>query len=62
MKTIEELRSEFEEIKEVKEHIHNVVFDTGCNEYLCKIMGHLPCEFSQWFVNGAWFMFQELKK
>ena len=56
------LREDFESIKQIKEHLHNVVFDDGCNEYLCKIMGHLPCEFSQWYVNGAWFMFQELSK
>ena len=62
MKKIDELRKGFEEIPEVKSHLHNVIFDAGSNEYLCKIMGHLPCEFSQWFVNGAWFMYQELNK
>lgn len=63
MKTIEELRSEFEENKLIKMHIRMYcVFNESSEEYQpkdgFKTIHNIRCE----FVNGAWFIFQELKK
>lgn len=52
------MRSEFEKLPQIENHLHNVVFDEGLNEYLAKKMGHLPFEFSEWFLNGSWTIYQ----
>lgn len=59
MKTIEELRSEFEEIQRIKEILSccEMSFDGG--EYVEDVFANDP---NECYINGAWFMFQELKK
>ena len=52
------MRSEFEKLPQIESHLHNVVFDEGSNKYLTKKMGHLPFEFSEWFLNGSWLIYQ----
>lgn len=52
------MKSEFEKLPQIESHLHNVVFDEGSNEYLAKKMGHLPFEFSEWFLNGSWTIYQ----
>ena len=52
------MRSEFEKLPQIESHLHNVVFDEGSNEYLAKKMGYLPFEFSEWFLNGSWTIYQ----
>ena len=54
----EVMRSDFEKLPQIESHLHNVVFDEGSNEYLAKKMGHLPFEFSEWFLNGSWTIYQ----
>ena len=55
-------REEFEKLPEIAAHIHNVIFDIGCGEYLPKNMGYVIHEFSAYFLNGAWYAFQEQQK
>lgn len=55
-------REKFEALPEIKAHLHNVVFDIGSKEYLPKKMGHLPFEFSAYFLNGAYYAFCEQEK
>ena len=52
------MRSEFEKLPQIESHLHNVVFDEGSNKYLTKKMGYLPFEFSEWFLNGSWTIYQ----
>ena len=52
------MRSEVEKLPQIESYLHNVVFDEGSNEYLAKKMGHLPFEFSEWFLNGSWTIYQ----
>ena len=53
------MRSEFEKLPQIESHLPNVVFDEGSNEYLAKKMGYLPFEFSEWFLNGSWTIYQQ---
>lgn len=63
MKTIEELRSEFEEVDNIKRLLlsNSLIFIDITNKYQPKFYNETDC-FIATFVNGAWFMFQELKK
>ena len=56
------MRQKFEKLPEIAAHIHNVIFDIGCDEYLPKKMGYVIHEFSAYFLNGAWYAFQEQQK
>ena len=56
------MREKFEKLPEIAAHIHNVIFDIGCDEYLPKKMGYVIHEFSVYFLNGAWYAFQEQQK
>lgn len=56
------MREKFEKLPEIAAHIHNVIFDIGCDEYLPKKMGYVIHEFSAYFLNGAWYAFQEQQK
>ena len=63
MKTLDELRKEFENIDVIKAYVKMYcVFDSNNNDYNPKNrfnnIHDVRCE----FVNGAWFMFQELNK
>lgn len=58
MKTIEELRSEFEETILFKEYENCARYESRINEY--RSDRYSDC--SMGFLNGCWFMFQELKK
>lgn len=53
------MREQFEKLPEVASHLHNIVFDIGCGEYLPKKMGYVIHEFSAYFLNGAWYAYQE---
>lgn len=57
MKTLEELRKEFEEIPNVVEKLKWVYFCNG--KYFER---ELDYRSSAIWMNGAWFMFQELNK
>ena len=52
-------RELFEKLPEIAANLHNVVFDNGSNEYLPKKMGYVIHEFSAYYLNGAWMMYQE---
>ena len=56
------MRAEFEKLPEIAANLHNVVFDKGSNEYLPKKMGYVIHEFSAYYLNGAWYAFQEQQK
>ena len=63
MKTIEELRKGFEEIEPIKKYVRMYcVFDSNNGDYNPKnrfnSIHDVRCE----FVNGAWWMYQELYK
>lgn len=64
MKPIEELRKEFEENKEIRRKLGLLIrFDSEAEMYY--YTGVSIDEFYQAklnFINGAWFMFQELNK
>ena len=56
------MREQFEKLPEVASHLHKIVFDIGCGEYLPKKMGYVTHEFSAYFLNGAWYTYQEQQK
>ena len=56
------MREQFEKLPEIAAHIHNVIFDISCDEYLPKKMGYVIHEFSAYYLNGAWYAFQEQQK
>ena len=56
------MREGFEKLPKVAANLHNVVFDNGSNEYLPKKMGYIIHEFSAFFLNGAWYAYQEQQK
>ena len=43
------MREKFEKLPEIAAHIHNVIFDIGCDEYLPKKMGYVIHEFSAYY-------------
>lgn len=61
MKTIEELRVEFEEIPHIAELLKNgdIYYNDFQNKYQTDF---LMIHSASTYVSGAWFMFQELKK
>lgn len=63
MKTIEELRVEFEKMRKIRKRIKQsgIFFDDGLDEYHTKSLD--GCDvFNEMYINGAWMMFQELSK
>ena len=63
MKTVEELRSEFEKIKNIKERIKRakLSFEDDMDEYHTKSIKNCDV-YDEMYVNGAWLMFQRLNK
>lgn len=61
MKTLEELRKEFEKIPEIKSIIlkSEAFYCENGNWYLCSDEADRNEEY---YLDGAWFMFQELNK
>lgn len=60
MKTIEELRSEFEKQSNIKRWVRFIKYSPALGEY--KNGDKDIPEYTLGFINGAWFMFQGLKK
>ena len=58
MKTIEELRAEFEETEVFKGYRNCVVYVPSVNDYRTDKYS----DYSMGFLSGAWYMFQELNK
>lgn len=63
MKTIEELRVEFEKMRKVRKCIKQsgIFFDDGLDEYHTKSIDNCDV-YNEMYVNGAWMMFQRLNK
>ena len=63
MKTIEELRAEFEKMRKIRKRIKqsNMIFDDGLDEYHTKSIDNCDV-YNEMYVNGAWMMFNRFKK
>lgn len=63
MKTIEEFRAEFEKAGKIRKRIKqsSMIFDDGLDEYHTKSIENCDV-YNEVYVNGAWMMFQRLKK
>lgn len=59
MKTIGDLRKEFEEIEKFKEYMKICYFDENLNIYKPYNLFQHGCAS---YLNGGWFMFQEFNK
>jgi len=59
MKTIDELRKGFEEIDEFKEYMKICYFDETLSIYKSYNLFQHGCAS---YLNGAWFIYQDLKK